>query len=86
MSDLKSLCGNLAFERICRARLQAGTVDSSTCSPKGERYRGPAPSSHTDSIGPTSGVAIQRGNEVLPGSGPNAAVKDIAFGSSSAVR
>src|SRR6266704_2011286 len=35
----QSLCGNAIFERFCRARLQAGTVDSSTCSPKGERYR-----------------------------------------------
>ncbi len=26
------------FRRSCRARLQAGTVDSSTCSPEGERY------------------------------------------------
>ncbi len=41
MSRLKSLCGNAVLERFCRARLQAGTVDSSTCSPKGERYRGP---------------------------------------------
>ena len=27
------------FRRSCRARLQAGTVNSSTCLPKGERYR-----------------------------------------------
>ena len=33
-------CGNAVFERFCRARLQAGTVDSSTCSPEGECYRG----------------------------------------------
>ena len=39
MSRLKSLRGNAVLERFCRARLQAGTVDSSTCSPKGERFR-----------------------------------------------
>src|SRR5712691_10683360 len=49
---LKSLCCNAGFELFCRARLQAGTVDSSTCSPKGERYRGPARSCHTDSLAP----------------------------------
>ena len=46
---LKSLRGNVVFERFCRARLQAGTVDSSTRSPKGERYRWPARSCHTES-------------------------------------
>src|SRR6266849_9674699 len=40
LQGLKSLCDNAVFERSCRARLQAGTVDSRTCSPKGERYRG----------------------------------------------
>ena len=39
-AGLKSLCGNLVFERFCRARLQAGTVDAGRSSPKGERYRG----------------------------------------------
>src|SRR6267378_4744296 len=34
-----SLCDNPVFGRFCRARLQAGTISSSTCSPKGERYR-----------------------------------------------
>src|SRR6266404_2234894 len=37
---LQSLCHIAVFGRFCRARLQAGTVDSSTCSPKGERYSG----------------------------------------------
>src|SRR5260370_5039511 len=37
---LQSLCHIAVFGRFCRAHLQAGSVDSSTCSHKGERYRG----------------------------------------------
>src|SRR5882762_4649592 len=37
---LQSLCHIAVFGRFCRARLQAGTVDSSTRSHKCERYRG----------------------------------------------
>ena len=40
-TPLQSLYGNLDFRRFCSARLQAGTVDSSTCSSAAadERYR-----------------------------------------------
>src|ERR1039457_2421266 len=40
-TPLQSLCGTLDFRRFCSARLQAGTVDSSTWSPAtaDERYR-----------------------------------------------
>jgi hypothetical protein len=40
-SRQKSPCGNLDFRRYCSARLQTGTVDSSTCSSAAadERYR-----------------------------------------------
>ena len=31
--------GHPSFRPLCKARLQAGNLDSSTCSPKGERYR-----------------------------------------------
>src|SRR6267378_4164934 len=31
--------GHPSFRPLCKARLQAGNFDSSTCSPKGERYR-----------------------------------------------
>ena len=35
----KSPRANLELRRFCCARLQAGTFDSSTCSPEGERYK-----------------------------------------------
>ena len=38
-SGLKSLCENSKFARFCSARLQAGTLESSTCPPEGGRYK-----------------------------------------------
>ena len=38
-----SPCDNPIFEHSCSACLQAGTVDSSTCSPEGERYMARVP-------------------------------------------
>jgi uncharacterized membrane protein len=40
MASTTSLNRNQDFGRFCRGRLQAGTEDSSTCSPEGERYKG----------------------------------------------
>jgi len=38
-SDVLESVGHPSFRPLCKARLQAGNFDSSTCSPKGERYR-----------------------------------------------
>jgi hypothetical protein len=36
--DILRLPGYLEFEWFCSARLEAGTLESSACSPEGERY------------------------------------------------
>ena len=38
-TGFRSVRGNPDFERLCSARLQAGTLDASACSPEGKRYR-----------------------------------------------
>src|SRR5580700_9113804 len=38
LGDMQEAHRNLSFRRACSARLQAGILGSSTCSPEGERY------------------------------------------------
>src|SRR6266550_2095103 len=38
-SGILESVGHPSFRPLCRTRLQAGNLDSCTCSPKGERYR-----------------------------------------------
>src|ERR1700704_5190303 len=68
---LQSLCPIAVFGHFCRARLQAGTVDSSTSSPEGEPYRGRRTSWHTDSSGQLSHAGCRR-----HGSGERSRIRD----------